>query len=83
MKIGKAKGLEYLQFKGISYSRYQDKCDGHARGEMFIHSGRTRRVVSDYPHIFRVYRLSEGVEGFLAAALFLQRRRWTATTSGL
>lgn len=75
MKIGKAKGLEYLQFKGISYSRYQDKCDGHARGEMFIHSGRTRRVVSDYPHIFRVYRLSEGVERFFGSGTFFAEEK--------
>ncbi|HPS58458.1 MAG TPA: RNA ligase [Spirochaetota bacterium] len=70
MKIGKHKGLEYMDYNGIRYSRYSDKCEGHARGEMSIHAGRSRRQVKDYPHIFRVFRLREGVERFFRNGSF-------------
>lgn len=70
MKTFKHKGLEYMDYNGTRYSRYSDKCEGHARGEMSIHSGRSRRIVRDYPHIYRVYRLREGVGKFFGTGRF-------------
>lgn len=70
MMTGKRKHIEYMEYNGIRYSRYSDKYDGHARGEMSIHNGRARRLVKDYPHIFRVFRLREGVERFFENGSF-------------
>lgn len=70
MKIGRRKGLEDLEYNGTRYTRYSDKCQGHARGELSIHMGRSRRLVRDYPHIFRVFRLREGVERFFGKGSF-------------
>ncbi len=70
MKIGRRKGVEILDYRGIKYSRYSDRCEGHARGEMFIHTGKYRRIVKDYPHIFRVFRMHEGIKRFFGNGSF-------------
>lgn len=75
MKIGRQKILELMEYDGIRYSRYSDKYNGHARGEMVIHSGRSRRTVKDYPHIYRVFRLREGVERFFGSGGFFAEEK--------
>lgn len=61
----KADPLEYLEYEDIRYARYRDKEGEISRGTAILFDDRNnRRMVNDYPHIFRVYRLREGIKRF-------------------
>lgn len=70
MKIGRRENREHLEYRDIRYYRYTDRADGHCRGEVVISSGRERRVIKDYPHIFRVYRMHEGIKRYFGNGSF-------------
>jgi len=56
--------LEYLEYEDIRYARYRDKEGEISRGTMIIFDEKIRRMINDYPHILRVYRMKEGIKNF-------------------
>jgi len=70
MKIRNREKTESLRFDDISYFRYTDREEEHGRGEAVITEGRSRRIIRDYPHICRVFRLGEGVRRYFGRGPF-------------
>ncbi len=62
--------LEYLEYEDIRYARYKDKEGEISRGTAILFDDKNRRMVHDYPHIFRVYRLKEGIRRFFGNEWF-------------
>ena len=56
--------LEYLEYEDIRYARYRDKEGEISRGTMIIFDEKSRRMINDYPHILRIYRMKEGIKNF-------------------
>ncbi len=62
--------IEHLRHGTISYSRYTERCPENERGTVIIHGGERERVIKDYPHIYRVYLLYEGIKRFFGNEYF-------------
>jgi len=70
MKAENQSKIEHLQHGSISYSRYTEKSPENERGTVIIHGEGHQRVIKDYPHIFRIYRLYEGIRRFFGSEYF-------------
>jgi len=60
----KSDPLEYLEYEDIRYARYRDKEGEISRGTAILFDEKNKRMIHDYPHIYRVYRLREGIKRF-------------------
>jgi putative ATP-dependent DNA ligase len=67
--------VEQLQYGAISYSRYTERSHEHDRGTVILHGGNHDRVIKDYPHIARVYRLHEGINRFFGSDYFFAEEK--------
>ncbi len=70
MKAENQTRIEHLHYGSISYSRYTEHSSEHDRGTFVIHSEGHDRVIKDYPHIARVYRMHEGIKRFFGNDYF-------------
>lgn len=70
MKPENQNKTEHLQYGSISYSRYTEHSPEHDRGTCVIHTAGRDRIIKDYPHIARVYRMHEGIKRFFGDDYF-------------
>lgn len=70
MKTENQSKVEHLNHGSISYIRYTDRSPEHERGTIVIHRESDERIINDYPHISRVYRMYEGVKRFFGNDFF-------------
>ena len=70
MKAENQSKIESLSFGSVNYSRYTDRCPEHERGTVIIHNENHERIIKDYPHICRVYRMQEGIKRFFGSEYF-------------
>jgi putative ATP-dependent DNA ligase len=70
MKAESQNRIEHLHYGSVSYSRYTEHSPEHDRGTIVIHSEGHDRVIKDYPHIARVYRMHEGIKRFFGDDFF-------------
>ncbi len=66
----KSGSLEHLEYDDTMYARYRDKEGNISRGTIILFDEKNKRMVNDYPHIFRVYRLKEGIKRFFGNSYF-------------
>jgi len=70
MKAENQNKIEDLRYGTIGYSRYTERSAENERGTVIIHEDGYDRIIKDYPHIFRVYRLNNGIKHFFGSGYF-------------
>jgi len=70
MKTGDKDIIEHLVHGAIYYSRYTDRSSHCNRGAAILHGEAADRIIKDYPHIPRVYRMYEGIKRFFGSEYF-------------
>lgn len=66
---------ELLRYGPLSYSRYTERSPDHERGTVILHGDGHNRIVRDYPHIARVYRLHAGTRRFFGNEYFFAEEK--------